>query len=331
MVWSANEPDAHCRGQGGRGFGRNYIKMMAAAACGRIAKPAPAVIACMHLGLSPAARLLAARTGAPYVVFLHGVEAWRPLRGRSRWGLAKAALLMANSRFTLRGFVQANPECASLPSVITALGVGEPGEAPPEGQTPNRGILIVSRMDKADDYKGHRVLIQALGLLVGRFPDVRLTVSGDGDDRAGIEAYAASMPYAGHIEFVGRVPDDRLDRLYAQSAVFAMPSAGEGFGLVFLEAMAHGLPCICGDRDASGEVVADGLTGYCLPPGDPAAVAEGVGRLLADESLRRRFGEAGRSRYLAEFTGEHFKRRIRSALALATGRPSWPESKACAA
>jgi phosphatidylinositol alpha-1,6-mannosyltransferase len=319
LVWSANEPDARCREQGGRGFGRNYFKMMLAAAFGRTASPAPSVIACMHLGLSPAARLLAARAGAPYVVFLHGVEAVRKIRGRGRWGLAKAALLMANSRFTLSRFVQANPECAGLPAAVTPLGIGELKPAQGEGAQPNRRILIVSRMDKADDYKGHRVLIQALGLLADRFPDVALTVVGDGDDRADIEAYAASLPYAARIEFLGRVPDARLGQLYGQSAVFAMPSAGEGFGLVFLEAMAHGLPCVCGNRDASSEVVTDGLTGYCLPPDDPTAVAEGLGRLLADEGLRRRFGEAGRARYQAEFTTEHFKRRVRAALDRATG------------
>ena len=232
---------------------------------------------------------------------------------------------MANSQFTLNRFVQANPECAGLPAVVTPLGIGEPKPAPDAGSEPNRRILIVSRMDKADDYKGHRVLIQALGLLTERFPDVRLTIAGDGDDRADIEAYAAATGHARHIEFVGRVPDARLDQLYGQSAVFALPSAGEGFGLVFLEAMAHGLPCVCGDRDASAEVVADGLTGYCLPPGDPVAVAEGLGRLLADEGLRRRFGEAGRARYQTEFTAEHFKRRVRAALDLvigATGRSS---------
>jgi len=322
LVWSANEADGRCREHGGRGFGRNYFKMMLAAACGRLPRPGPTVIACMHLGLSPAARLLSARSGASYVVFLHGVEAWRRLRGRARWGLAKAALLMANSRFTLSRFLQANPECAGLPSVITPLGIGEPGAATPRDQEPNRRILIVSRMDKADDYKGHRILIQALGLLIDRFPDVRLTVVGDGDDRDAIEAYGASLPYASRIEFTGRVPDGLLDRLYGQSAVFALPSSCEGFGLVFLEAMAHGLPCVCGNKDASPEVVADGLTGYCLPPNDPAALAEGLGRLLADEGLRRRFGEAGRARYQAEFTAEHFRRRIRAALDQATGRPS---------
>jgi phosphatidylinositol alpha-1,6-mannosyltransferase len=322
LVWSANEPDAHCREQGGRGFGRDYVRLMLAAACGRLSRPAPAVIACLHLGLSPAARLLAGRAGAPYAVFLHGVEAWRRLRGRARWGLAKAALLMANSNFTLNRFLAANPECAGLPALVTPLGIGEPKPAPAEAAPPNRRILIVSRMDKADDYKGHRVLIRAVALLVDRFPDVALTVVGDGDDRGDIEAYAASVPYASHIEFLGRVPDARLGQLYGQSAVFAMPSAGEGFGLVFLEAMAHGLPCVCGNRDASAEVVADGLTGYCLPPDDPAALAEGLGRLLADAGLRRRFGEAGRARYHAEFTAEHFKRRVQAALDRMAGRPS---------
>jgi phosphatidyl-myo-inositol dimannoside synthase len=322
QVWSANEPDSHCRAQGGRGFGRNYPLMMLAAAAGRLPRPAPGVIVCMHLGLAPVARLLSARIGAPYVVFLHGVEAWKRVRGRARWGLAKASLLLSNSRFTLDGFARANPECAGRPALVTPLGIGrarpEAGRGDPDGLS----VLIVSRMDKADDYKGHRVLIAAMGELCERFPETGLTVVGDGDDRADIEGYAASLPWAGKIAFAGRVTDEALEGMYARSAVFAMPSAGEGFGLVYLEAMAHGLACLCGNADASPEVVQDGLTGFCVDPRDPGAVAAALGRLLADADLRRRFGQAGRARYEAEFTAEHFKRRVRAALEGVCGRPS---------
>jgi phosphatidylinositol alpha-1,6-mannosyltransferase len=93
--------------------------------------------------------------------------------------------------------------------------------------------------------------------------------------------------------------------------VFALPSRGEGFGLVYLEAMAHGLPCVGSIHDAAAEIVVDGETGLLVDSSDPRALRSGLARLLADADLRHRFGAAGRRRLRAEFSYSGFRTRVR--------------------
>lgn len=106
------------------------------------------------------------------------------------------------------------------------------------------------------------------------------------------------------VRFLGDVPDEKLGEIYAQADVFAMTSmphkqSVEGFGLVYLEAGAHGLPIVAHAIGGVPEAVVDGETGLLVPPGDTAALTAAFARLLADPALRRRFGEAGRERALA--------------------------------
>jgi len=112
------------------------------------------------------------------------------------------------------------------------------------------------------------------------------------------------------VRFTGFVADAVLAGLYERCGVFAMPSRQEGFGLVYLEAMKSGLPCVASNCDGAQEVVADGQTGILVDPDDSQALAGALIRLLTDETLRTRMGEAGRRRLDAYFTEEHFHRRL---------------------
>ena len=103
--------------------------------------------------------------------------------------------------------------------------------------------------------------------------------------------------------------------LYGQAAVFALPSRGEGFGLVYLEAMAAGLPCIGSTDDAAVDVIEDGRTGLLVRQDDVTALAGAVSRLLSDEALRRRMGEAGRARQQSVFSYANFRDRTLGLLA----------------
>jgi glycosyltransferase involved in cell wall biosynthesis len=94
-----------------------------------------------------------------------------------------------------------------------------------------------------------------------------------------------------------------------------MPSENEGFGLVYAEAMAHGLPCIASTRDAAGEVVRDGETGLLVPVRDPAALAEAIHRLVSEPGLGTRMGAAGRRRFEALFTPEKYRERLLAMMA----------------
>jgi glycosyltransferase involved in cell wall biosynthesis len=116
------------------------------------------------------------------------------------------------------------------------------------------------------------------------------------------------------VTFTGRVSDEELGRIYCESAVYAMPSEGEGFGLVFAEAMSYALPCIASRFDAGSEVVVHGETGLHVDPNDDASLLEALLRLLDDESLRRELGVAGRRRAQEHFGLEAFGRNLLAAL-----------------
>ena len=123
-VWSANEAKRAAEFGFGHAFGRNYPRMIVAA----LSSSAQEVrlVGSMHLGLSPVARLLAWRRRCPYFVFIHGVEAWMPIRPRSRWGLKGVSVLLFNSRHTLLRFGKISPSLANLPSKVVELGVSAP-------------------------------------------------------------------------------------------------------------------------------------------------------------------------------------------------------------
>lgn len=149
-------------------------------------------------------------------------------------------------------------------------------------------------------YKGVDTLIRAMPQVAAR-----LLIAGDGPMRPAWEALATELNLQERVLFLGDIGDADLPRLYAAADVFVLPSnvRAEAFGLVLLEAMASGLPCITTEvGTGTSFVVQDGLTGLVVPPQDEQALGTAVSHLLNDPNLRRQMGENGRARLLAEFT-----------------------------
>jgi phosphatidylinositol alpha-1,6-mannosyltransferase len=167
-------------------------------------------------------------------------------------------------------------------------------------------VLMVGRLNAAEAYKGHAEVIEAWPAVVARCPAARLTIAGEGDDRARLETLARSTGVAGSIEFTGFVSNAALERLYERAAIFALPSRGEGFGIVYLEAMAHALPCLASRHDAAGDVVADGATGFLVDQHDREEIAMRIVTLLTQPDLRGRMGRAGVVRVQQEFSFARF-------------------------
>ncbi|MBF0280900.1 MAG: glycosyltransferase family 4 protein, partial [SAR324 cluster bacterium] len=307
QILSANDSTENCPSDKGIVYGRNYSKMISSSLTHSFLRPK--LIVCMHLGLAPVARIVSQRYGVPYFVFLHGIEAWQPLNFRRRWGVIKASRLLSNSKFTLHHFQEYNPSLCHIPADVIPLGIGtEKFETVNAAQKPQ--ILIVGRMDQGEQYKGHQLLIQSLGLILEESPASQVIIVGDGDDRKRLEQLANRYSYRKKVSFLGKVSDLVLSDLYKESMIFAMPSKGEGFGLVYLEAMAHGLPCICSDVDAAREVVLNGNTGFAINPTSPFDFAERVLQLIRIPQLRTRMGNAGKARYLNNYTEMHFQTRL---------------------
>lgn len=314
-VWvaAANSPSSgDCTGFEGR-----YARMAVWAAFGRLAFR-PGRVLCLHAGLSFVARLLARRYGCPCHVFLHGIEAWRPLPLRTRWGLSGAEAFLSNSRFTWEEFARRHPGLSAKTCRVVPLGVSGRFEAGAEERPANfpaggRFILSVSRLSREDDYKGHRVLAEAVFELRKTRPDVFLALVGTGNAREELEAWVRSRD-ASAVLLTGAVSDAVLLWLYRRCAAFALLSEGEGFGLVYAEAMSQSRACVCSDADAAREVVENGITGFAVRPRDPAAASKALARILDDPALAERLGAAGNRRYQSLFTFQHFKDRLLSVL-----------------
>lgn len=272
------------------------------------------LVVAMHLHLAPIALPLLAR-GARLAVFLHGIEAWTPLTGLRAVALGRANALIANSQFTAREFAAANPGFTKAEIKICPLGVPEHELISARVTEKAPFALIAGRLSSQEQYKGHDLLLEIWPEVRNRFPNGRLLVVGDGDDRPRLEKKAAGLGVADVIMFCGRVDGQTLCALYRDCAFFAMPSSREGFGLAFVEAMRAGKACIAA-KGAAEEIVANGVTGLIVTPDDRNALLNAVTRLFADPALCEHMGRAGRDRFVAQFTETQFRSRFLTVLGL---------------
>jgi len=266
-----------------------------------------------HLALAKIQRAVPERARRRYAVFLHGIEAWNGLTVREKDVLVAAELRLANSFYTAQRVMRAHPEIGqvvacplAIPSLPTDSRRAVSSEIGP------RAVLAVGRMDSAERYKGHDQLIDAWPMVIHRVPDARLIIVGGGDDVTRLREKARNSGAAKSITFTGFVSTQELDNLYSAAAIFALPSRGEGFGLVYLEAMAHRLACIGSIHDAAAEVIVDGETGRLVDQDAPESLPTAISDLLLDEEKRRHMGEAGCARLNAEFSFARFRERFLS-------------------
>lgn len=253
-------------------------------------------------------------------LWLVGIEVRHPLRAYERFTVRRARPLLSISKFSSDQMLRHNP---GLPAATPVhLGVEDDGPwspsrgvgecAPYDAAARASAVVIVGRMAASERYKGHEQLIDAWPEVHRRHPSAELWIAGTGDDEARLRAKAARIGSAApRIRFCGKVSHQQLLELYGTARVFAMPSTGEGFGLVFVEAMRWGLPCIC-SLDSSAEIVVDGVTGLVVAQ-DPIAIAEACCRLLSDDTLANRMGHAGQSRFHELYTFDSMRRRVRQA------------------
>ncbi len=290
-----------------------------------------------HVGIARVQRLVPRSLRRPYAVFLHDVEAWDPGLTPDRVAtLRGASLRVANSRYTASRVAKAHPDIG--PVIACPLGLleedaeGAAANDPPAGMGPRHGddsgdrptdpiervgslcVMIVGRLQANERYKGHDELLECWPQVVAQVPMAQLAIVGLGDDRARLQEKARALGVASHVLFCGFLPAPALSALWERVAVFAMPSAREGFGLVYLEAMRAGRPCVGSISDAAGDIIVDHETGLLVDRANRTALAEALVTLLTNVSMQRAMGEAGRRRYLAEFTTGRFAARLRDAI-----------------
>ena len=291
-----------------------------------------------HIVVSPAAAATGRMLGARTVQYFHANEIGDKPR-LAAFAARRADVSIAVSSYTSSLLAGTG---VSLEAVrLIPPGVVLPPRLAPE--PPGRPtILTVARL--AGRYKGHDVMLRALELIRARVPDVEWVVIGEGPLRAELEELARSLGVSASVRFLGPVSDEERNSWLRRADVFAMPSrlpggglAGEGFGIVFLEASAYGKPVVAGNVGGAVDAVLDGETGLLVDPTDAVAVGEAVTRLLLDRELAGSLGAAGARRaesfawpVIAERVGAVLRELLAAGPREAGGRRDQARSRAAA-
>jgi phosphatidylinositol alpha-1,6-mannosyltransferase len=262
----------------------------------------PSVIFCGHLFMAPLAIAVTRLTRAKLIMQLHGVEAWQRPTYLQRLAVEKADLVLCVSRDTrsrVLNWAAIEPErVVVLPNTVADVFV--PGDRAVarkrfslDGEI---ALLSVGRLSREERYKGQDLIIKALPVILAAKPRTKYLIAGEGDDRGRLERLAQDLGVATRVQFLGQVPDKDLPDLYRAADLFVLPSTGEGFGIVFLEAMASGTPAlglaVAGAKDA----LADGQLGTATSPANLAADVERLLKLPRSapmplcQEVRDRFG-----------------------------------------
>jgi glycosyltransferase involved in cell wall biosynthesis len=255
----------------------------------RALREKPDLIITTHLNFGPFAALVRRLTRIPYWIVLHGYESWEIQRPSQERAVCEADLLLPVSEFTRKRVMENygvpaermhlvhdtfDPERFTIGPKPTHL--LKRFELLGEGKI----ILTVGRLSAAERYKGHDRLIRALPVIRARVPNTKYLIVGGGDDRSRLEAIAAEHNVADAVIFAGRVPQEALPDYYRLCDLYAMPSTGEGFGIVFLEALAAGKPVLGGNRDGAVDALNGGELGVLVDPHDERAIAEEATAML---------------------------------------------------
>lgn len=304
------------------GFQRAKIQFVLATL--RASRAGTRLIFAAHPNLAQPASL--ARRFVPnlkIVAVTHGIDVWQPLPLSRRTALLKADLVLAPSSYTARKLVSAQgvPE-SKIRRIAWPLDpeflklAAAPSELPLPASFPAHGpvILAVGRWAVAERYKGADDLIAAVAKLRAKHPSLSLVLVGTGDDVPRLKQLAASknLTSSGAVVFLENLPRPELAACYAQADVFALPSTGEGFGIVYLEAMAFAKPVVGVANGGTLDLIRDGKNGILVAPPkeNPAPLYEALDRLLSDLALRNYLGRNGTAIVANEYSVAAFQQTL---------------------
>ena len=273
------------------------------------------IVICGHIHLLPAAWLLARFRGARLVLIIHGLEAWAPPHKLlAKWFAQRVDAFISVSKYSAerftkwsrlsmdRGFIL--PNCVDLqkfrPMTRDATLLAR------YDLKSSKVILTVGRLASEDRHKGFDPVIEVMPKLIQRFANLKYLIVGDGPDRHRLEAKVHALGLSNHVIFAGYVPECEKAAYYNLADVYAMPSRGEGFGIVLLEAAACGVPTIGSQVDGSREALLGGKLGQLVDPADRNQLIQTITKTLEDGSSRRR------SELIDIFASEKFKARVQA-------------------
>jgi phosphatidylinositol alpha-1,6-mannosyltransferase len=249
----------------------------------------PDLILCGHLHFAPVALVLRRLAGIPYWIFVYGIDAWdvrNPLQQAALRAADRVVSISGYTRDRLIAEQRLDPaKVALLPCTIDADRF-HPAPKPDYllqryGLQPDQPVVLtVARLVGGTRQKGYDAVLEALPRIRRVLPRVHYVLVGKGGDRPRIEANIAALGLQDCVTLAGFVPDAALCDHYNLCDVFAMPSQGEGFGIVYLEAIACGKPALGGNQDGAIDALAHGELGVLVDPTDTEAIAQTLLQIL---------------------------------------------------
>lgn len=279
----------------------------------------PRQVFCGHVLLAPLVKRICTWFNVPYTVLTYGKEVWHELSPPYQEALQKAHSIWTISRYTGDRLCQSNQistdKLQFLPCAIDDAyftpGPKQSALIKRYSMVPDAKVIVtVARLWSGDIYKGVDITIRALPTIRKAIPSVQYLVIGRGDDQPRLAQLTKDLGVEDQVIFAGFVPTDELRDHYRLADAYVMPSQ-EGFGIVYLEAMACGIPVVSGDADGSADPLQDGRVGWQVPHRDPQAVATACIELLQGHDQRCN-GEWLRQEAIKTFGQSTFLQRLQS-------------------
>ncbi|MEA5624958.1 glycosyltransferase family 4 protein [Nostoc sp. UHCC 0251] len=293
---------------------------MAAALLKCLLQSRPQKVFCGHINLAILVQTLCQPLGISYTVLTYGKEVWEPLKNQERRALTSASGIWTISRYSRDRACAGNSLNPKMVQMMPCAIDGDkftPGSKQPElvqkyGLTGAKVLMTVARLWSGDIYKGVDVTIRALPQIAQVFPEVKYLVIGRGDDQPRLAMLAKELGVSDRVVFAGFVATEELIEHYRLADAYIMPSQ-EGFGIVYLEAMACGVPVLSGDDDGSADPLQDGKLGWRVPHRSPDAVAAACIEMLQGDDQRCN-GEWLREQAIALFGIDAFQQNLQKIL-----------------
>jgi len=256
-----------------------------------------------------AASLLKRELGIPFVVTVHGLDAFftNQVKGRAGQQCERAAHMVygAASRVVcISEKVRCETtRCATQPLSAAVIYNGADAQLfRPSDSNAGATILSVGNLIPC---KGHELLLRAVGEFCSRWPDLVWEIVGDGPERSRLRHLAGQLGIAHKVRFLGRQSREKVAAAMQRCTIFALPSRYEGLGCVYLEAMSSGKPVIACRGQSIEEVIQHGVNGWLVAPGDVKALSGTLDMLLQSSALRDALGGAARETILRSLTVDH--------------------------
>lgn len=253
-------------------------------------------------------------SGKKIILYLHGIEAWRTQGWLTKYVTRNVDLFLTNSDYTWNRFLTYNPSLTTASHLTVPLGIENASSEPPPRPDIQPTALMLARLSRGENYKGHREVIEAWPEVLKRTPGSKLLIAGTGDLQSELEMEVKRLGMDEHIQLLGEVDEATKQKLLRQSRCMLMPSRNEGFGLVYLEAMRLGRPCLVSTLDAGREVVNPPEAGLAVNPDNRAELVEGISSLMDNDSQWQALSERARARYEQNYTAKHFQDRLVKAI-----------------